>query len=295
MKPRALLQTDQRFAPVMRFVDWASLRHQLWWAYEGPVAEEARRGSYTDPDTSCWLVKKGSVTVRTGRHAVTARAGEWVFVASPTRHQTFTDDAEILSLHFELSWPGGESVVDRTRSRVVPAARLPHLEKAARPVVRALRRAFPMAGAYLPEQPCDRALYLRLQALLPEWLNAYLDAQEALGVPVRLRGERDERVLRGLAELDRMPPDRRVERAELAARLGLSGSHLDALFVAHTGMTLRRYGERRRLDTAVRLLRSTDKSVKVVAFELGFRHVSHFCLWFKRLKGVRPSELRGAR
>lgn len=292
MKPRAPVCSGQSFVPVMRFVDWASLRHHLWWAYEGPVVVEARRGSYTDSDTSCWLVKKGTVTVRTGRQAVTARAGEWVFVASPTRYQAFSDDAEILSLHFELSWPGGESVVDRTKNRVVPAARLPHLEKAARQVVRVLRRAFPLAGAYLPEQPCDRALYLRLQALLPELLNAYLDAQEELGVPVQLRGERDERVLRGLAELDRMPLNQRMDRVKLGARLGLSGSHLDALFVAHTGVTLRRYGERRRLDTAVRLLKSTDKSVKVVAFELGFRHVSHFCLWFKRQKGVRPSALR---
>ena len=217
-----------------------------------------------------------------------------MFVASPTRHQAFTADAEIMSLHFELSWPGGESVIDRTRNLVVPSTQVPALEETAMRVVRVMRRHFPRASAFLATECCDRPLYLRLQGLLPSLLNAYLDTQEALGNPASLRGGRDARVLHGVAELDRVPLDRRVGQPEIAARLGLSRSHMDALFTAHLGMTPRRYLERRRLETARHLLVRTDKSVKAVALELGFKHESHFCLWFKRLHGTRPSALRGA-
>jgi len=287
MKPESGVAT----AP-MRFADWASLQYQLLWAYEGPVPKIALEGSYTDMATSCWLVRSGEVTLRTGGRKVTAGPGDWVFVASPTRHQTFTADAEILSLHFELSWPGGESVIDRSENLVVPAATIPQLEKVARPVARTLRRHFPQAGAFLAAERCNRELYLKVQSLLPALLNVYLDTQEFLGNPPTLRGGRDERVLKGIGELDRMPLDRIIGRLELAARLGLSPSHMNALFSVHLGMTPTRYLELRRLNTAKNMLSRTSKSVKAIALELGFRHESHFCLWFKRLTQKRPSALR---
>ncbi|HEY9250532.1 MAG TPA: helix-turn-helix domain-containing protein, partial [Rariglobus sp.] len=34
------------------------------------------------------------------------------------------------------------------------------------------------------------------------------------------------------------------------------------------------------------------RSVKQVAFALGFRHESHFSLWFKRQEGVSPAAWR---
>ncbi|MFA6961344.1 MAG: helix-turn-helix transcriptional regulator [Opitutaceae bacterium] len=278
--------------PSMRFIDWASLHYHLLWAYEGPVPRIALEGDYTDSATSCWLIRRGSVVLRIGRQVVTARPGDWAFVASPTRHQTFTADAEILSLHFDLTWPGGESVINRTKNLIVLGSHVPQMEKAAMQVVRVMRRHFPHAGAFLATERCDRALYLKIQSLLPGLLNAYLDTQETLDNPPTLRGGQDERVLRGVAELDRVPLDRRIGQPEIATRLGLSRSHMDALFTAHLGVTPRRYLELRRLETARRMLSRTGKSVKAIALELGFKHESHFCLWFKRQHGTRPSALR---
>ncbi len=279
-------------ASSLRFLDWSSLHYCLLWAYEGPVSKTALVGSYTDAATSCWLIRKGMVTLRTGNQTVTAKPGDWMFVASPTRHQIFTDDAEILSLHFELSWPGGESLIDRSKNMIVPAKNIPQLEKAALPVIRALRKHFPYAGAFLPTEKCSRELFLHVQSLLPALLNAYLNTLESLGKSPSLRGGTDERVLAGIAKLERIPLSSVPGRQEIAKRLGLSPSHMDALFSMHLGMTPRRFLEQRRLNTAKHLLSRTTKSVKAITLELGFRHESHFCMWFKRMTAKRPSAFR---
>lgn len=277
----------------MRYVDWSSLHYHLSWAYDGPAPKVALSGTYTNYETSCWLLRKGSVVLKSpGQSAVTVRPGQWVFIASPTRHQSFSADAELLSVHFLLTWPGGEPVVNRQKNMIIDADKIPRLEKAAMPIVRMLARRFPDAGAFLLSVHCSREFYLRVQALLAPWLNAYLDVQELLGNPPTLRAGRDERVLRAAAMLDRMPFAQPVFPEAMAGNLGVSRSHLEALFTSQLGVTPRRYLEQRRFREAGQMLKRTGRSVKEVAAELGFRQASHFCMWFRKLSGKGPSEFR---
>jgi len=287
MKP-----TPPPSVPVMRFIDWASLRVSLLWAYDGPVARAALKARVTDSATSCWLIRQGRARVETARRRVEARPGDWLFVASPTRQQDFSEDIRILSLHFDLHWPDGEPLVDRSVNRICRAVEIPELERRALPLVRLLSRYFPGAKSYLPAEPCPREAYLRILSLMPPLLNAYLDAQEYLGAAPQARAGEDERILRILELLDRLPLHQPLQPETLTRRLGISRSHLDAIFTARMGLTPRGYWEQRRLDTARQMLRRTGKSVKTIAHELGFRHESHFCLWFKRLAGVRPGKWR---
>jgi len=277
----------------MRFFDWASLHYHLLWAYSGPVPEVALEGTYTDSATSCWLLRKGSVRLKSsGSAEVTASAGDWVFVASPTRYQRFSSDAEILSLHFQLYWPGREPVVDRQRNLVVPAEKIPLLEKAVLRVARLLERHFPEAHAFLPDQPCSRSRYLKVQAAMPPLLDAYLEAQETIGNRPRSRTDLEEHVLHTIVYIDQLPPDRLTGVAEVAKVVGLSRPHLDTLFLSNMGMTPMKYMEQRRLSIAEEMLKRTHRSVKEIAHALGFRHPSHFCSWFRRLRNTRPSEYR---
>lgn len=281
-------------SPLLRYIDWSSLHYHLSWARDGPVSTKALSGTYTNFETSCWLIRKGSVVLKSPKQeAVTAGPGQWVFVASPTRHQTFSPDAELLSIHFLLTWPGGDPVVDSWRNRVVDAVKIPLLEKKALPLVRMVARVLsPEPGTSLGAVQCSRETYLRVQMQLPPFLNAYLDVQEFLGNPPTLRAGRDERVLRAAAMLDRMPFDQTGFSGEIAGRLGLSHSHFEALFAVQMGVTPRRYLEQRRFHEAKQMLKRTGRSVKEVAVELGFRQASHFCMWFRKMAGKSPSEFR---
>lgn len=276
----------------MRFRDWSSLRYYLLWAYEDAVPSHAHVGAYSDDDIACWLIRKGSVKLITGGRTVTARKGQWVFVASPLRHQSFSRDAEILSLHFHLSWPGGDPLFERTRNLVLDAEQFPQLEAAARPVLRLVRRHFPSAETYLPRTSCGLGVYLRVQNLMPTWIAAYYDTLIRLGAAPRRLAGIDERVLNSVVELDRLPLQQRMDEGHLARHAGLSKTHLNALFVAALGTTPRRYFERRRLESADQLLTRTVTSIKEIAFTLGFKYESHFCAWFRRHRGVRPSAFR---
>ncbi|AHF89829.1 AraC family transcriptional regulator [Opitutaceae bacterium TAV5] len=279
----------------LRFGDWAHIRHALIWAYEGPVWPASAAGTYSSNDMSCWLIRRGRVTLTTAGKSLTARAGQWAFVSTPTRHQAFSKDAELLSLHFNFTWPGGEPVIAQPRTVVFDADEHPQLERAALPMVRLVRRHFPKAHAFLPAEFCSLPLYLRVQKLLPAWLEAWLAAQAVFAnFPQRL-GLTDDRILQALAELDRWPLGQKFSECELVRRTGLGRSQLNALFVRSTGTTPRRYLERRRLEAAERLLGHTQMSVKEIGIDLGFRYESHFSQWFRAHRSAAPSAWRAAR
>lgn len=279
---------------LLRFRDWSCVRHGLVWAYDDAVLRKARQGVYTNPDFSCWLVRRGQVTLTTGRQTVVARAGQWAFVACPTRRQNFSEDARILSIHFHFSWPGGEPVIAQPRNVVFSAADHPRLDRAARPIARLVTRHFPGAGAFLSDSLCTLPVYLRAQSLLPLWLDAYLETQAALGNFPRRLGLDDDRMLHAFAELDRQPLDEKFSEKRFVAASGLGRSQLNALFVRSAGTTPRRYFEKRRLEAAQRLLSGTRASVKEIALDLGFRHVAHFSAWFSRLTGASPTQTRAS-
>lgn len=276
----------------MSFRDWASLRYHLLWAYEGPVWPAARDRTTIDPNTSCWLLRKGRLEIISNGLRQKARPGQWIFVAMPERHQIFSDDAEILSLHFHLTWPGGVPLFDQPQNVLFESSKYPELEKAARPLVRQLRRLFPGANAFLPKLPCPLDLYLRVQNLLPIWLAAYVSVQTKFGnYPKRLRIS-DDRILHAIKDLDHQPLSEKFSEIALAKSTGLGRSQLNALFTKAVGLSPAKYFERRRLDEAKALLSHTNSSVKEIAFSLGFRYESHFSMWFRRLQRVHPTAYR---
>ncbi len=276
----------------MNFRDWASLRYHLLWAYEGKVHPSALNLTTTDPDTSCWLLRKGEVELTTKGKRTCIRANQWVFVASPTRHQIFSEDAEILSLHFHLSWPGNLPVFEQESNQVLEARDHPALERTAKPLVRQLRRIFPGANAHLPILPCTLEPFFRVQNLLPLWLIAYQEAQARLGVTPRRLKITDDRILQAASDLDHQPLHEPFSEESLSARIGLGHAQLNALFTKFLGLTPAKYFERRRLEESKSMLRQTNTSIKEIAFTLGFRHESHFSMWFRRMQRQTPTAFR---
>jgi AraC-like DNA-binding protein len=80
--------------------------------------------------------------------------------------------------------------------------------------------------------------------------------------------------------------------AELAAEVGLPPIGLSAKFQAAFGCSVPEYVLERRMRKAEHLLASTDRPLKQVAYEVGYRHTSNFCLAFKRHFGRTAHRLR---
>lgn len=77
-----------------------------------------------------------------------------------------------------------------------------------------------------------------------------------------------------------------------AAQLHLSPNYLADLLNKYTGKTTREYIYLKLIDKAKSLLWSTDKSIREIAYELGFEHHSHFTKLFKNRTGLSPRDFR---
>jgi transcriptional regulator GlxA family with amidase domain len=86
-----------------------------------------------------------------------------------------------------------------------------------------------------------------------------------------------------------------VSLPAIARTVSLSARQLERLFLQHTRMTPLRYYMQIRIERAHELLLYSDKPIIEVAVLSGFASTSHFASWFKRVLGVRPSEIRGGR
>lgn len=85
--------------------------------------------------------------------------------------------------------------------------------------------------------------------------------------------------------------DESLSLSRLAGFVGISPSHLKALFKRTTGLTVHAYVVRRRVERARELLVAGRLSASEIALAAGFAHQSHMARWMRRLLGVVPSHL----
>jgi AraC-like DNA-binding protein len=125
-------------------------------------------------------------------------------------------------------------------------------------------------------------------------------------------------LLRAKARLERTPGRASVERAcdwrvrrvmermeaeiesdvglrELASGVGLSPSHLSAVFVAAAGVPPRRWLLCRRVERARELLTRTRRNITDIALSCGFSSSQHFSTVFKAQEGCTPTDFRNSR
>ena len=81
---------------------------------------------------------------------------------------------------------------------------------------------------------------------------------------------------------------------DLADAAGLSRAHFSREFRRAFGESPHAYLLTRRLERAASLLRSTDRSVAAICFEVGLSSVGSFTTSFTRTYGVSPTAYRAA-
>jgi len=83
-----------------------------------------------------------------------------------------------------------------------------------------------------------------------------------------------------------------IRLAELARECGLSTSHFARAFKVSTGTSPHRWLMRRRIESAMWLLRNRQSSLSQVALACGFSDQSHFTRVFTRFSGTGPAAWR---
>ncbi len=83
-----------------------------------------------------------------------------------------------------------------------------------------------------------------------------------------------------------------IRTEDIAKTVGLSPYHLSRLFKTHTGMTMREYLTRERVEAAKQLLAATDRTIPQIASLLRFCDQSYFTMVFRRQTGQTPGEYK---
>jgi two-component system response regulator YesN len=103
---------------------------------------------------------------------------------------------------------------------------------------------------------------------------------------------RHPKVALALKMIDAEATRQRPRLKPIAAAVGLSSWHLSRLVKSELGRNLRDYVREVRVGLAMDLLEIPSKSVKEVAFELGYHDSGTFARDFRRQRGQSPSQWR---
>jgi AraC family L-rhamnose operon transcriptional activator RhaR len=79
---------------------------------------------------------------------------------------------------------------------------------------------------------------------------------------------------------------------EISTIAFLSPNYFSKLFKECTSMTVSEYMQKIRIEEACRLLKSTERKVIDIAFEVGYRDIKYFNQIFKRISGRTPGDYR---
>lgn len=121
-------------------------------------------------------------------------------------------------------------------------------------------------------------------------LSLLLFRNNAFPVPQEVE-QRQQKIQQAL-DFMRDNVDKPLRLEDLAAHARLSVSHFSELFRAHTGQSPMAHNTQLKIRQACRLLDTTEKPVKAVAFETGYSDPYYFSRVFKRVMGESPEKYR---
>ncbi|AHF88975.1 AraC family transcriptional regulator [Opitutaceae bacterium TAV5] len=277
--------------------EWQGCHVQLLRLRRGPPTDEGRNMECAPTELTAWRLEAGSVRVRTSRVALTARAGDWLFLPTGYRRQDFSEDARLVSFAFLAYWPDSlRPVFDLRPGLLLKKSAV--LDEAVESVAAREWRAEGEAGAdeyewHFRGRRRDFGNVLAMDGWFRGWLAAAAGEWRGHLPDLETPRDVDPRVEEARRWLGELPVGSALVDVEEAARVaGLSAGHLNRLFLHHYHQTLHGFHEQRRLQFARRELLAPGARIKRVAHELGFRDLSKFSSWFRRLEQMSPRKYR---
>ncbi|HCE42200.1 MAG TPA: hypothetical protein DET40_01460 [Lentisphaeria bacterium] len=275
--------------------EWDQLDCQLFWIYDNtvPAVGSGRKGIVSR--YSAWLIKEGSIEFGlSGESMIKLGKGTWVFPPIGKRKdQIFSPGTRILSLNFLAEWPDGRPFLNYDRFVHFSSRKHPELQKCAEALLSTAKRQLSIPVRRDQDNlSFDFRTYSAIKEKFWKWLCEWTEAMSSEGFSYSIPSPADGRVQSIMKILDGMSFTGGIPYDYLERAVSLGKVQIDRLFVRETGMTPRKYLERRIISSARALLQGTSLSVKEIAAKLSFSSDSHFCAWYKRKTGVYPNTFR---
>lgn len=269
-------------------MDFTLLETKLLWSTVRAIEPSSRQATLYPDGIPAWLIQRGHVRLRFDDEVKEAKAGQWIWPKRGTARYDFTDDAMILSVRFQLRWPSGEDLFERTKTLVVPEQANRELKKAAETLATYNPSQHP---PLVPPLTSPEEFFSR-QSAFSRWLENYTKEMAVAGMRMHLIADIDRRVLRARELLDRWDLSKPISRSEFAAQIGWSLAQLTRRFAAQYGTTPRGYFDQRRFTWVRSELIHDQRTIKEIAAEVGYASLAQFSNWFARRAGASPRDYR---
>jgi AraC-like DNA-binding protein len=291
---RATVPASPHIAKTLSLALWRSLQFEWLWVYRGLVPGPTHWSGDLRVPAGIFLVETGRADLRFGKESLEVPAGHMFFAAPGTRRQWFARGTRLLSVGFRVHWPAGAPLHRDGLNCALPASNARALQEATLALLHHVhgrdRITFREATG-VPD--LTLAGHAEREAFYRAWFGNYIATLDALGIfPATQRASTDSRVQLLLERLDEWPLSRPLDRAELFAGLPVGARRLEQLFAQELRVAPAAYFEARRAEAARERLAGSASPLKETAHALGFRHPSHFTLWFRRHTGQSPSAYR---
>jgi AraC-like DNA-binding protein len=261
---------------------WDGLRISLIRFFEGPPI--GKYGTFYGVVFTAYKMLTGTATVRKGGVSVAAKQGDWIMCLPGERFQDFSDNARILSFHLLVespgnaaAWSGGPVLIVPEKTATQTGLELCVTRLRESTVVKRLEAGSQISPLGIPETFSEA---LELQETVAAFFRRVIDAVEPLGMRYEAPLIRDKRVRENRLRLANADFREGFSRVRLAKEVGLSPTQMDRLWREELGLTPAQFWQEKRLQTACVLLQADTHSIKEIAYEIGFRHLSQFSFWF---------------
>jgi len=271
-----------------------NIQHPLYWATHRRVPEQFAHNYLNGTiHAMAWLLLQGSVTIDyPDEPALTYPTGKWLFLKAAGGMQNFTDDAELISIRFDLLHSHGAPLFERPETVVVDESDASELTERAHRMIAILDNFRQGRNRYVPRREISIEANFQLESHFCAWIAEYIRLMRARGQTITSGRINDERVREALLQLNRHNTQQKFVEADVARACGLSVNRLNALFRQELGRTIADYYMLRRLRLAREALLDPNKQIKEIAFELGFRSPANFSNWFTQRQKISPRDFR---
>lgn len=270
--------------------DWNTVRCRLLCYYKG--APNTQSGTFMTVNFIIWRMLRGSMKMEYANHRLQAGAGDWVVLVPSLgrRHQAFTPDSQLESLHLSVDTSSAEW-----------AGPPVHVMKG----TKEMQAAIASVGRYVTVRhpsgltPDDHVYVSRtfeerihLQTLVWSFMGALYPRLHEAGIYMREPDQCDPRINASMAFIDNWPANLPWNREQVSWAAGVSASQLDRIWRDARGQTPFQYWDNRRVRTACDRLENSRASIKEIAYDLGFAHLPQFSTWFRRHRNISPRDYR---
>lgn len=289
-KAKRSVETETRGFATPRAYDWSAVHPRLLSCYRDTPATMS--GSFETMNFILWHLLEGEVEITSSGPSFRASQGSWMVLVPGLgrRTQNFAPTSQIISLHFSVEvgsarWKGPSAMVFTDDPELMAAT-----EELERFTYGKHPRGVMSGGPILTVSSFEEQIEIQ-QKTWSFW-KPFSRQLAAAGITLRAPDITHPVMAKSMALIESWPMSTRWDRHEISQVVGVSASQLDRIWRETCGQTPFQFWSHRRLLHACRQLQGTERSVKEIAYELGFAHLSQFSNWFQRHQHTSPRMYR---